>query len=288
MKVRVLFLAVAVAAAAAWSTDVLWAGLTLERVPTFEKEFDRLLRENLQVNPDVAMIDNEAASRLRQKIDFDEFSAISHRLVEKVMHYIPDSTLIVWGRITDYTLEPHRSGFFWMGARVTGKLSIAINIYSLRFQRYSYAGDITCKAEVPKGVVWFYPLNVAVHITAQNRAAIMNDLQRDAAQRCASMVSAVIRSENERQEKITEIQGMQRIEEPSVKDLFSIPSVEAKPLETGPDSSAAKSGGQPGGAAKPGNADTTKSGPADSTAAAGPQPLDTAAAPKNDTNAVKK
>lgn len=290
MSFRASVLAIVVLAGSVWSTDVLWAGLTLERVPTFEKEFDRLMREDLQVNLDVQMIDNEAASRLRQKIDFDEFSAISRKLVEKVMHYIPDSTMIVWGRITDYSLVPRRCGFLWMGARIQGTLTIALNIYSLRFQRYAYAGDVTIEAEIPKGVIWFYPLDVSVHISAEDRAAIMGKLQHDAAQRCASLVAAVIRSENDRQEKIADIQGLQRYEEPSVKDLFSIPSVEAKQLEAKADTSAKRDTA----AAKSAAADTSKpkaavgSAATDTARAAAKQPGDTAAVKKPDSTKKQK
>jgi hypothetical protein len=232
MNLRCIVAFVCAVSCSAWATEVLWAGLTVERVPSFEQEFERQLRENLLVHTDITMVDHDAALQMQRKIDFDQFAAVSRRLVEKVMDYIPDSTIIVWGRVTDFTIKPRRSGFLNMGAHVTGSLSMVLNIYSLRFQRYAFAGDLTCSAEIPKGVIWFYPLDVAVQITAEDRAQIMIALQKEAAMKCGAMIYTVIRGEVQKYEKMYEGSGMKKYEEASISDLFKIPSVEATHVDS--------------------------------------------------------
>ena len=239
MKIRVLAMIVVAVASAVGGVEILWAGLTLERAPSFEQEFERLLREDLLVSGDITMVDREAALQLSRKVDFDEFAAVSKRLVERVMNYIPDSTIIVWGRVTDYTVQPKRCGFLGMFARVEGNLTMAINIYSLRFQKYAFAGDISCTSVVPKGAIFFYPLSVAVHISSEDRAQLASALQRDAAKKCATMVLSVIRSEVKKQERMRETAGAKKYEDASIAEIFRIPSVEGTIAGKKPDTDTA-------------------------------------------------
>jgi hypothetical protein len=222
-------LIVVTVAIACWAQEdeVLFGGLSEGGAPAIEKEFDRVLREDLAGTPHVRLVDYESARNLARRIDLSQSPSLSRALVQRVEQYIPDSTIIVWGRVREYSFGVKRRALF--GSAATGRLSLTVNIYSLRFGAYAFAGDIASHAEVPKGWIGFSPADQIIHMTATDRIALTTQLIDDAARKCADMIASAASSQAA---KVYSIKAARKYVEPAVQDLFSQPSMEAAPVDT--------------------------------------------------------
>lgn len=213
---------------AVMAAEVAYLGIADGAAPAFEEEFDGLLRKAILSESGLALVDDQTVHSIRHRVNFGNHPAVSRTLVRKLLGFVSDTTILVWGRISDYTIRPRRKHL--VRTYVEGTVTVSLTIYSIHYQKYAYGGEVSARAEIPKGWIFFDRVDKVVHVSAHDRATVMERLQKVAARRTASLITAVVGSEAMRIEEIEGVQG-QRYEEPSVSDLFGLPSVEGEPVD---------------------------------------------------------
>lgn len=204
--------------------EVVVIGVGSGGAPSFEDAFDQRLREALSVTPELYTTDYLQTQNYRRKIHFDEFPTVSRKLVESLRQYCSDSTIFVWGKIKNYSIEAQRT--YLIRSEIHGEITVTLTMYSLRYKDYAFSGDVQCSFEKPKGLIFFGPVDEALHISGLERAEITDKLVDLTAQKSANMIMAVIRSEGLRAARESSSGGMEAYQIPSVQDVFSVPSVE--------------------------------------------------------------
>jgi hypothetical protein len=205
--------------------DVVLIGLTQGSSPAFEETLDRRIRENLSTSGDLSITDYVQTQSFRRKIRFDEFPTVSRKLVESLKQYTTDSTVFVWGRIKNCTITGARKKL--IRGFIRGEFTITLNIYSLRFKNYAFAGDIQASVEKDNGFIFFGDADKEIIVSATDRSELMDRLLDQAARKSASLITTVVQSERLLAAKEADAAGVQSYEVPSVSDMFNMPSVEA-------------------------------------------------------------
>jgi hypothetical protein len=211
--------------------DVAFIGVTQGGAPAFEETLDRRIRENLSTCKGLAVTDYLQTQSFRKKVRFDEFPAVSRKLVEGLRQYTSDSAVFVWGMITGNTLGGKRSKA--IRASLRGTLVLTLNIYSLRYKNYAFTGDVTAEAEKSKGFIFFGNAEKEIMVSAADREDVTGLLLDQAARKSASLIATVIESERLHAAKEAETAGAKAYEVPSVSDMFNMPSVEAASVSKG-------------------------------------------------------
>ena len=209
-------------------SEVVFIGLYGEGAPAVEKTYDRLLREHLSVLPQIHSADYIQAQRFANMIKFDTYPTVSENLVKSLITLASDTTLFVWGTIKKYRIKPIRKAFFF--SKLKGELTIGLNMYSLSRGKYAYSGNVKAVTFKSKGMVGFRPVEKVVHISALDRAEILEELEYDAVQASGRMISAVVHSESFQTDKGET--GVNTYEVPSMSDVFSVPSVDAQAVDS--------------------------------------------------------
>ena len=221
----VWILATAPALLFAKDIEVAVIGITQGGAPAFEETFDKRLRENLSMLPELAIVDYAQTQAYRRKIRFDEFPTVSRKLVESLKQYCTDSTMFVWGSVKKSAIKGIRKSA--IKGFIRGEITISLNMYSLRYKNYAFSGDIQTDFKKRKGFVFFGEAENELLPSAIDRNEIMEQLLDSAALKSAQMVATVIKSERLHAEKESESGGANKYEIPSVSDMFNVPSVEA-------------------------------------------------------------
>jgi hypothetical protein len=211
--------------------DLVFLGVLGNDAPAIEKTFDTRMREALSVNPEYHILDYLASQDFRQRIGFDDFPTVSRRLVEGLRQFNSDSTVFVWVSVTNRMIRPVRR--WWVAATALGEMTLRVNMYSLRFKEYAFIGDVTTFAEKSQGLIFFYPLEKGVHVSALDQQEITEKLVAAAAFRSAELITAVVKSEKQKALLVSDSGGMSKYKASSISDMFSVPSVEGANLERG-------------------------------------------------------
>jgi hypothetical protein len=217
------------AAGGAVGVDLVFLGVLGNDAPAIEKGFDTRMREALSVNPEYHMLDYLASQDFRQRINFDDFPTVSRRLVEGLRQFSSDSTVFVWASVKGRMIKPVRR--WWFAASAVGELTLTLNMYSLRYKEYAFIGDVKASAEKSEGLIFFYPLETGVHISALDQQEITDNLVNQAAFRCADLITAVVKSEKQRVVLGSDSSGMSKYKAASISDMFNVPSVEGANVE---------------------------------------------------------
>ena len=204
--------------------EVVVIGVGPGGAPSFEDAFDMRLREDLSIAPELYTADYLQTQNYRRKVRFDDYPTVSRKLVESLKQYCSDSTIFVWGRIKNYSIDGVRK--YLIGSAIRGEITFTLNMYSLRYKDYAFSGDVTCGFEKRKGLVFFGPVDEELHISGSERAEIVDKIVDLAARKSTAMILAVIRGEGLRAAKESSAGGMDAYQVPSVQDVFSVPSVE--------------------------------------------------------------
>lgn len=215
--------------------QVVFIGLSGDGAPAVEKTYDRLLREQLSVMPEVEAGDYMEAQRFRERINFFDHQTVSVDLVRALDQFAPDTTLFVWGVVKQYRMRPVRR--FLFGAAVRADLTIGLSMYSLSNRKYAFAGDIVVSASKSKGLVLFDRVDKAVHVSALDRTDLLEKLETEAVRESGRMIAAVVRSENEQDKAMRG--DVDRYKVPSLSDVFEVPSVEPPVVSDTTDSASA-------------------------------------------------
>ena len=214
----------------AQNISVIYMGLVPGGAPEFEERFDVRIREQITAIGGMKLGDFNDTEYFKNKTGFDESPVISRSFIESLMLISNDKTVVVWGKITDSSIKSVRR---WIiGAEAVGSLTLCLTMYSLSFGEYAYLGDVTCKASIPKPLALFRNVDKVTHITASDRATIIKELQKQAAEKSADILSDVVRSQLMKSGELVQ-EGVTGKKVPSVSDLFDIPTVEPPDVDKG-------------------------------------------------------
>jgi|GEM_PF-5901389 len=206
---------------------VMFVGIAKEKSPLFGQRCEQTIRERLNAAIDVRPVDWAETERIAEKTGLLNFPNVSYSLVKSLQRFIPDSTLLVWGRIDNYTVEVKRRGIF--RARVIGNALVVITLYNIQTDRYVFVGKAEAAADIRKPPAWFRRADLVTHISAQDRERIADTLSQKIAGRMCALISAVVRSiDAQAQESAAVREG--GAAEPSIYEIFQIPPPE-KPAE---------------------------------------------------------
>lgn len=204
--------------------EVVVIGVVSGGAPSFEDAFDKRLREDLSIAPELNVTDYLQTQNYRRKVHFDDYPTVSRKLVESLKQYCSDSTIFVWGKIKNYSIKSVRR--YLIRSAIRGEINITFNIYSLRYKDYAFSGDVECDFEKPEGLIFFGPVDEELHISGSERTEIVDKIVDLASRKSASMIMTVIRGEGLRAARESNSSGMEAYQVPSVQDVFSVPSVE--------------------------------------------------------------
>lgn len=216
--------------------DVVFMGLHGEGAPAVEKTYERLLQEQLAVLPGINAVDYIQSQKYAHLINFKDYPVVSNSMVEALEPIAGESILFVWGTVKEYKITTHRKLFFWV--KLKGELTIGLNMYSLARRSYIYSGDVRAETIKSKGMTGFGSIEKNVHISALDRAEILEKLENEAVKGSVKMISALCRAGTSNAEE-------QKNEEPSmsdivntgldstvISDLSNVPGIEAPGVES--------------------------------------------------------
>lgn len=216
--------------------DVVFMGLHGEGAPAVEKTYERLLQEQLAVLPGINAVDYIQSQKYAHLINFKDYPVVSNSMVEALEPIAGESILFVWGTVKEYKITTHRKLFFWV--KLKGELTIGLNMYSLARRSYIYSGDVKAETIKSKGMTGFGSIEKNVHISALDRAEILEKLENEAVKGSVKMISALCRAGTSNAEE-------QKNEEPSmsdivntgldstvISDLSNVPGIEAPGVES--------------------------------------------------------
>ncbi|MBD3345329.1 MAG: hypothetical protein GF401_09735 [Chitinivibrionales bacterium] len=228
MKKVVLWLLSMVVVLSAESMDILFLGIFEGGAPSFEKSYEQMLRENLATFDGTNLIDRAQTEKFKSMLDFRGTPVLSKTLALSLQRHYMDTILVVWGEIRNYTVTPYRRNL--IGSGIIGKVTASLTMYSLRDRDMAFAGDIECEIAIGKDLFYFGSMK-KLHISAAEQSKIIETLSVEAANKSAQMVKAVARAKIEQTR--LEFTGVEEYKEPSISDVFNIPSVEGSEVGFG-------------------------------------------------------
>ncbi len=214
---------------AAQSIPVIFMGIIPGGAPAFEKGFDKLLYEHLVVDSRITIADPTDIDILKIKTNFAESPNISRSFIKSLQNISDDDmTLVVWAKISDYSIKPVRKWLIL--AEAVGSMKVTLTMYSLIFKEHIYLGDINCKTSILKSPVFFSRVDKVTHITASDRTTIIENLKQETAEKSASLIHGVVRGQLIKT-GVLEIERLKVVKDTSLSELFDIPTVEAPSVE---------------------------------------------------------
>lgn len=201
-------------------TNVAFIGLSGENAPSLEKGYEKLLREKLAMNPDFYTADYLECQRYRRLMKFDDYQIASRKSAETLINFANDSTLLLWGAVKSYRLYSERKKFIFTS--IKGELLIGLHLFSLAEKDFLFIGDVKAIVSKNKGLAFFHP---SMPVSATEGAKLIEMLQTEAANNSSRIISALIRSKMEGDIDLG-VSNEKQNREPSISDVFSIPSTE--------------------------------------------------------------
>ena len=212
----------------AQNISIAFLGILPGGAPEFEKGFESNLRERLVVLSDISLTDYNDIEYIKKKTEFIKSPVISREFIETLYYISDDKTLLVWGKINNFSCKPVRK---WLiGAEIEGTLSVTLILYSLHFKNYMYLGDIESFSRIRKPPVFFQKIDKSVHIGAIDRIKLYKMLEKDVSERTISIINGFVRSIMTKTGVVTE-EDVKAREVPSISDMFEIPSVEPSSID---------------------------------------------------------
>lgn len=204
--------------------NIVFLGLSGPEAASMEKSLEPKLRSRLSTMQEFKTADFIQSRHYTEKLNFDLYPVVSEALVEKLEAIAPDSAIFVWGTVKEYQIRAKRQ--FLLGARIEGKLTINFTMYNLADRSYAYSGEVKADAVKGKGLVLFRPVDQAVHISALDRADLLEELENEITEGSASLISIVARSAEFPAEEEESDQKVEKYKVPSVEDVYTVPEVD--------------------------------------------------------------
>jgi len=210
---------------AATPVHVLFLGPIPGGAPAFEQSYSRQLRAKLATTTSLSLVDQEQTNEFRKSVGFDAHPEITDPMIAYVDEYFAESTVVAWAQVRNYTIKGMRH--FLVRAELHGEITIDLVMYSAAEKSYFFLGDIHASVTRPAGFIFFDPVD-KMEINGVARSEVMDMLAGEAVEKSADMIGSITYAILSAQKKAAE-----ESEEtaPSIRDLFDMPSVEAKPLE---------------------------------------------------------
>jgi hypothetical protein len=212
-------------AAPTFATELAYLGTANTAGPALATSLERRLVEQIITTPQLHLLDSRITADIQRTLSGTALPLPSQTLNRRFAQSLPDSVLVVWGRVDEVGIVAARRGLFRTELRATLRLSLVL--YSLSFKRYYFAGDVSSTLRRPKGWLFFASPATATHITAQERMQLSEQLIADVVPKAVRMIAAVASSEREKVIRIEGIGQAEQIEDPGLDELFNLPSVEA-------------------------------------------------------------
>ncbi len=172
-------------------SEVAFIGLADEGAPAIEHQFNRILKEQIAMIPGVHLVDNAEVRRLQSQIGLLSYPAISTSLAASLRRCVPDTALVIWGRVKSCSIRAVRKRL--IHAELEGNLCLELAMYTPLSGIYSFVGDIQARATRQEGYcAWFGPIDEAIQVAAPVRSELLDSLQYKASVSAASTVKTII------------------------------------------------------------------------------------------------
>jgi hypothetical protein len=213
--------------------EAVFIGLTRGGAPAIELTFDKLLRDQLAVQPTILISDYLQTQHYSSLIRFHEFPVVSRTLVESIEKFASDTTLFIWGTITKSSITPQRKNLIM--ASIKGEVDITLTIYCLAKKEYAYTGKIHAEATRPKGIILTQSVSSTIHADAIDQSALMDECSAQAVRKAIDIINGVVRNLTSTDAAVAP-ENTESYMVPSISDVFSIPSIEARKIGSEADS----------------------------------------------------
>jgi len=211
-----------------WGFPVAFLGVKGDVAPALHERLNEQIRLKLESSDDITLYSYNLEQRLKSEIDFNYNNVVSRELVEGLIRFRADSTLVVWGEIDYFTLYPQRKGIF--RAEAIGELIITLHMYSLGFKEISYIGKLKTSAATPLSNIGFSSIKKHAHINPRQREEVImkmiDTISNTSYQRTESILIHL-----RRREQPVPIDEMEIQKAPTLDDLFDIPSGDASDID---------------------------------------------------------
>lgn len=204
--------------------SAVFLGVIPGEAPEFEERLDILLGEHIATIEGLDIADYDDTQYLKHKTDFASSPGITRSFVKSLLEIVDDRTIVIWGKVADYSIEPKRK--FLVGAEAVGSMTLSLTLYSTAFREYVYLGNVVSTASISLSPVFFQRVDKVSHISASDRCDINESMMKKAAEKSSMLINSIVRSQLMKagvmMDKEVEVK-----KQPSVSDLFDIPTVEA-------------------------------------------------------------
>jgi len=208
--------------------EILFLGMAEEGAPAVSQSFDQLLRTRLSAEAGIRISDYENSLRYRERLSFSRYPTISSGQLVKLQQILPDSLLLLWGRVVSTEIKPERSKL--IGSHYDAELKINLSIFNPEQKAFIFNGIITSQKTFPGPTILFSSVEKTATLNAVERSAIIGELLENASSKSASMITSIV--QNNRKIKAQETTPDKEPENsPSISDVFSVPSVEPQKID---------------------------------------------------------
>jgi hypothetical protein len=172
---------------------VVFIGLSGKGAPSIEKSLVQAFTEQFFAMPDLQMIEDFELKRLRDRMGTFDFPTVPKEMIETVRQFAPDTALLIWGNIKNYSVKAVRKELFRAFAK--GVLTIDLMVYSLAERRILYMGEVNATSEKNKGFIFWGDVQKNTQITAQDMTELLDALKIKSIDATGRIVLSVVQSE---------------------------------------------------------------------------------------------
>lgn len=202
---------------------LLFIGLQEDGSPSLSGTFNKLMLDKLETTAGIALTDNKKALQYRHQMHFSRYTKISEGLISELETIVSDSLLIMWGSIVTSEIRPVRKHV--IGCVLKGKLIVNLIIYDLPSKRFIYNDNIASDLEHPASAVFFSSPEKVIHISSTERVTINEQLLNKVILTSIGLIDSLFRN-NQLHQRLEQVVEQKHVNEPSISDVFSVPSVE--------------------------------------------------------------
>lgn len=200
--------------------NIVFLGLSGDNAPSLETGLETLLREKITTNDNFSISDYLESQRFRKYIKFDDSPTVSTNNLNSLHQITGDSSLIIWGSIKNFQISNNRKTLIF--SRIKGELTVGLHIYCQWLKKVLFVGNVDAVQYKGKKLSL---KKVIEPVSVIDRSDLISLLQNEAANEFCRITEAVIRTTSTNDDySVTNTDTQNR--EPSISDVFSIPSIE--------------------------------------------------------------
>lgn len=200
--------------------NIVFLGLSGDNAPSLETGLETLLREKITTIDNFSIADYLESQRYRKYIKFDDSPTVSTNNLNSLLQITGDSSLIIWGNIKNFQISNDRKTLIF--SRIKGELTVGLHIYCQWLKKVLFVGNVDAVQYKGKKLSL---KKVIEPVSVIDRSDLISLLQNEAANEFCRITEAVIRTTSTNDDySVTNTDTQNR--EPSISDVFSIPSIE--------------------------------------------------------------